>query len=499
MTSRSPSRLSSLARPVSTMLPRYALARRSFLKSLGSGLVALPFVDMLADSVARAADDQPLKFIGIYHPHGVAAEHWVMRDTDTETAFDLSFENCSLAPFDDAATYGKSYKDKIIAIEGIELLSSANGHETAATILTGSRVSGKPSNLSLDQYLAVTLGLGADTRVASAALAIGTDGAEPGATLSYGEGGAPLPKIIDPVKAFDLFFAGFVVGNDPEAIAAAARQRALGNSVIDFVNGDINRLRGKVGPREQQKLDQHLTSLRELEKQFTEMTSSAACTVPTKPNPAQFPSIKAYNGGEPYYDVITDLMVDILAQAMACDITRFSTLYLADLSYAGNPLGLPADNHGGVAHPYSASPIGNDGHPGGPGDPATWLPLAQINRYNYGKIARLMQRLDEFGALESTLIYASSDMGNPALHSTRNVPTLLAGGAGGKFQMGRRLKMPADCPDTDIWCSFDSPNFNGAPNNKLLVSIAQAFGAEIDTFGTQPNPADTTGTLAGLV
>jgi len=480
------------------MLPRQALARRSFLKSIGSGLIALPFVDMLADSVARAADDQPLKFIGIYHPHGIAAEHWAMRSSDTETAFDIAYENCSLAPFDDAATYGKSFKDKIIVIEGIELLSSANGHDTAATILTGSRVSGKPANLSLDQYLAVTLGYGSATSVASAALAIGTDGSEAGMTLSYGEGGAPLPKIIDPVKAFDLFFAGFVIGDDPAAAEIAARQRMLGNSVIDFLNGDINRLRSKVGPREQQKLDQHLTSLRELEKQFQETIASASCVLPGKPNPAEFPSIKTYNGGEPYYDVITDLMVGILAQAMACDITRFSTLYLADLSYAGNPYGLPVDNHGGVAHTYNGSPLGSDGRPSGAGDPATWLPLAQINHYNYSKIARLMQKLDEFGALESTLIYASSDMGNPSLHSTRNVPTLLAGGAGGKFQMGRRLKMPADCPDTDPWCGFDSPNFNGAPNNKLLVSIAQAFGAEIDSFGTQGDPALTTGTLAGL-
>jgi len=497
MKPRFPSRSFNPAAQSSTMLPRHALARRSFLKSLGSGLVALPFVDMLADSVARAADENALKFIGVYHPHGVAAEHWVMRPGDTETNFDLLFENSSLQPFDDAGTYGKSFKDKIIAIEGIELMSSANGHETAATILTGSRISGKPSNLSLDQYLAVTLGLGATTKVASAALAIGTDGPEVGSTLSFGEGGAALPKIIDPVKAFDLFFANFIVGDDPAAIAAAARQRALGNSVIDFVHADVTRLRGKVGPREQQKLDQHLTSLRELEKQFEETMTTTACEVPTKPNPAEFPSIKAYNGGEPYYDVITNHMVDILAQAMACDITRFATLYLADLSYAGNPLGLPADNHGGVAHPYSASPIGNDGHPGD-GNPATWLPLAQINRYNYQKIARLMQKLDEFGALESTLIYASSDMGNPALHSTRNVPTLLAGGAGGMFQMGRRLKMPADCPASDNWCTPESANWGGVSNNKLLVSIAQAFGAEIDSFGTQPDPADTSGTLPGL-
>lgn len=483
---------------VSSMLPRQILARRAFLRSVGAGLATLPIVEMLADSVARADDGQPLKFIGIYHPHGIAAEYWQRRANETETEFDITYENCSLQPFDDAATYGKSYKDKILVIEGIELLSSANGHDTAATILTGSRVAGKPSNISLDQYLAVTLGLGSETRVNSAQLAVGLDGSEPGTTLSYGDGGQPLPKLIDPIKAFDLFFAGFVSGDDPEAAAAAARQRALGKSMIDFINGDINRLKSKVGPREQQKLEQHLTSIRELEKQFTEAVAGGSCSVPGKPNASTFPSLKAYNGGEPYYDVITDAMVDILAQAMACDITRFSTLFLNDLSYTGNPFNLPADNHGGVAHTYDSSQAGNDGRPTGDGNPATWLPLATINRYNYGKIARLMQKLDEFGALESTLIYASSDMGNPAWHSTRNVPTLLAGGAGGKLPMGRRIKMAADCPETDLWCTPDSASFNASPNNKLLVSIAQMFGAEIESYGTQPDPKLTTGTLTGL-
>lgn len=483
---------------VKIMQHKYSPARRSFLKSLGAGLAALPFVDVLADSVAQAADELPLKFLGVYHPHGVAAEYWAMREQDSESDFDISYENCSLSPFDDAATYGKSFKDKILIIEGIDLLSSANGHDTAATILTGSRVSAKPSNLSLDQYLAVSAGMGSATRVASAALAVGLDGSMPGETLSYGEGGTPLPKIIDPVKAFDLFFAGFVSNGDPDAEAAAARQRAMGKSVIDFLDGDLNRLRAKVGPREQQKLDQHLTSLRELEKQFTDVALSAGCVVPSRPDASTFPSIKTYNGGEPYYDVITNAMIDVLAQAMACDITRFATLYLNDLSYAGNPLGLPTDNHGAVAHTYNGSPLGSDGRPTGPGEPSTWLPLAQLNRYSYSKIARLMQKLDEFGILESSLIYASSDMGNPALHSTRNVPTVLAGGAGGKFRMGRRLRMVADCPASDPWCSPDSATFTGAPNNHLLVAIAQAFGAEIDSFGTQPDPTLTTGALDGL-
>lgn len=477
-----------------------SLVRRSFLKSVGAGLLGFPLIDMLADSVAQAAGEElPLRFITIYHPHGLAAEHWVMRSSDTETNFDLKFENSSLAPFDDAASYGKSFKDKILVIEGVELLSGANGHDTAATILTGSRVSGKPSNSSLDQVLAVDKKLGAQTKLASIALAVGSDGSEAGTTLSYGAGGAPLPKIIDPMKAFDLLFSGFVPTNDPGAAAAAARQRALGKSVIDFVNKDVSRLHGRVGPREQQKLDQHLTSIRELEKQFEEQTAGTGCVVPAKPNASAFPKIKQYNGGEPYFDVITDTFVDMLAQAMACDVTRFATLFMADLSYSGNPLGLPADNHGSVAHTYSGSPVGSDGQPVGSGNPASWLPLAKFNRYSYGKVARLMQRLDELGVLDSSLIYASSDMGNPALHSTRNVPTVLAGGVNGKFRMGRRLKMQADCPASSPWCNPDSAEFKASPNNKILVSIAQAFGTDITSFGTQPSPTLTTGDMAELI
>jgi hypothetical protein len=89
-------------------------------------------------------------------------------------------------------------------------------------------------------------------------------------------------------------------------------------------------------------------------------------------------------------------------------------------------------------------------------------------------------------------------MGNPAQHSTRNVPTLLAGGANGKIQMGRRLKMVADCPSTDAWCEAGSKNFQGVTNNHLLVSIAQAFGVSVNSFGTQSSAADTTGPLPML-
>jgi hypothetical protein len=473
-------------------------SRRAFLRAVGAGFATLPFFRLVENSFAQSMGETlPLKFAGIYHPHGVSAEYWAMRSGDNETAFDLKYENCSLAPFDDAATYGKSFKDQILVLEGVDLMSNANGHDTAGTILTGSRIDGnrKPQNSSLDQYLATEKGLGAGTRIGSIALAVGTDALNSGEALSFGPGGQPLAKIIDPAAAFDQLFAGFVVGSDPAAAARAARERKLGQSVLDYVRSDVQRLSLRLAAEEKQKLDQHLTALREIEKQF-ETPQNTSCAVPTRPDPKQFPNLKRYNQGEPYFDVITNAFVDLMAQAFACDITRFATLYMADLSYKGNPLDLAEDNHGGVAHTYNASTIGNNGH-AATGTPATWLPLAQFNRYSYTKIARFMQKLDGLGVLGSTLIYASSDMGNPALHSTMNVPTLLAGGANGKFRMGRRVKLKPDCPATNEWCQ-STPDYSPTANSKILVSIAQAFGVPVDAFGTQPDPKLTTGALTEL-
>jgi hypothetical protein len=90
-------------------------------------------------------------------------------------------------------------------------------------------------------------------------------------------------------------------------------------------------------------------------------------------------------------------------------------------------------------------------------------------------------------------------MGDPSWHSTRNTPSLLAGGANGKFVMGRRLKINNDCPSTNEWCQEGDPDNTTVSNNKILVAIAQAFGVETNSFGTQPNPENSDGALTGLV
>ena len=160
------------------------LGRRQLLRT---GVYAAASVPLLRafGSVARADPGALKNFICIYHPHGIAAEYWALRTADSETSFDIGYDNCSLQPFDDAATYGKSFKDKLLVIEGIDHLSNANGHDSAGTILTGSRIDNKkPHNASLDQVLAVDHMLGADTPITSVALGVGNDSTDSGLTLS---------------------------------------------------------------------------------------------------------------------------------------------------------------------------------------------------------------------------------------------------------------------------------------------------------------------------
>lgn len=501
-------------------------SRRSFLRAVGAGATALPFYRLLEDSFAHAAGDPlPLKLITISAPHGIANEYWGMRSptspdvkvdgvsmkgNETETTFDITYPNCSLQPFDDAATYGKSFKNRLLLIEGLDL--ATDGHDGVASILTGSPLtSGLPANSSLDQFLAVEKGLGASTKRSNVVLCVGDSDIHAASTLSFSAGGAGVGKIISPFDAFDYLFSGFVPPTDVAGQAALKRRNALGQSVIDYVRGDVTRLRTRLAPVEQQKMDQHLAAIRDLEKSFATMSMGAACTmVPARPSSTAFPTdinkLKRFNGGEPTFDAVTNAFIDLLAQAFACDITRFATMVMNDLPWdsAGNAatdsLGyqLPSDFHNLVAHKYMSRGFDWQGKLASPGDATTWLSLAKYNKYVYSKVARLMQKLDALGAFDSVLIYVTSEMGNPSLHSSASVPTVLAGGASVPFRFGRRLKLDPDCaPPNDSCMAHDAKFANGA-NNHLLVSIAQAFGVNVNSFGKGPSTAFTTGALAGL-
>jgi len=103
-----------------------------------------------------------------------------------------------------------------------------------------------------------------------------------------------LPKIIDPVQAFNALFGGIAAPSDPGSQAAADHKRKVGRASWISCAVTIGKLRAKLGPVEQQKLDQHLTSLREIEKQLMPTVTTASCGVPPLPDATKFPKIKQY-------------------------------------------------------------------------------------------------------------------------------------------------------------------------------------------------------------
>ncbi|HYP77388.1 MAG TPA: DUF1552 domain-containing protein [Polyangiaceae bacterium] len=446
-----------------------SISRRAALTALGAGAALaalLPEVRPL-----RAASSPAKYFIGVYMPHGMAREFWVPRP-----GFQIAYEGSSLAPFDDAVSFGRSFRDQIVTLEGLDLTAglraSTVGHDASRVILTGSGKDGQ--NASIDQFLAVEQGLGKDTPLSSLVLGVGS--AEPALQwcISYAKGGTALPKLINPLATFNHAFGQFLVDPDPAASARAAREQRLGKSLLDYWRADLAELSARSPKAERDKLDQHATALRELEKRVLGQT--VTCAVPSRPDPTQFPAVGSYQGGEPYFDLISELQIDLMVQAFACGVTRIGTLFLADLSRTHFDPDLPEDVHTDVAHRY-ASP-GRNGK--GSSDAASQARLARQNRYVYGKIARILQRLSASGLLEETVLVAMSDMGDPSKHSSRQVPTLLAGGWGGALRAGRHIDLGAE----------------GTPSNRLLVSVQQAFGVESDSYGQSADPSILSGTLA---
>jgi hypothetical protein len=491
--------------------PSVQRSRRAFLRAIGAGALTFPFLRSLEISAVEAATGvAPQRLICFYFPHGVSSPLYRRQATDSENSFDLRFVEprsgapCVLRALDDAASYGTSFKDKLVVIDGLDFVSGAVGHDGTRAVFTGSGTAGKGS--SIEQYLALEAGLGKDTPFSSLVLGVGTN--KTGDHLdnvSYYKG-VTVSKVIDPGETFNTVFASILAKGDPALAAAAKARRVRGQSVVDFLRADIQHLSARLGPREKAKLDQHLTSLFEIEKQLAAFERESSCQIPTAP--PHFDSVRSNVDGEQNFEAITNLQIDMLAQAMACDLTRFGSFWMADLSRGAvlgtdivdDPVFTPdnPDVHQTVAHAYRAPYDSNDGSPNGdPGVVESWATSGVQQHYAYQKAARLLAKLAANGILDSSLVVIGNDMGDTGLHTSENVPYVLAGSAGGKLRTGRYLSLKPDCPPGHRYCEGGEKVV--IPHNRLLVSIAQMFGQPLEAFGETIDPEHARGALTELV
>lgn len=443
------------------------LSRRLLLGG-GATLLGLPFLESALPRAARAAAGAaPVRLVYIFLPNGLDMATFRPATAGMDYALPPMFTGLDALKPDFSIVTG---------LENANAKPDGAGDHAAGTssFITCAHPNKSQTDIKLgisaDQVAAQKLG--AATRLPS--LQLGIDGG--GSTgdcdsgyscayarnISWSDALTPLPKIVDPAQAFNQLFEGF----DPSASAAeAAKRRAYEKSVIDFALADVDALMPKLGATDKTKLDQYLTSVRELEKRVVDAGPGASCTPgtpPTKDAKLDYPGkVKA--------------MMDLMALALTCDATRIITLMFGNaVSQHTHPfLDITGGHHDISHHMSNATQIAQLAKIG------AWE-MQQIG-YFFDKLKALPDGADGQNVLFNSAVFVSSDISDGNRHNHDDMPIVLGGHAGGKLKPGQHV-MYTTKARTD-------------PKQKvsnLLVTMLEAAGVAGAQFG------DSTGPLSEL-
>ncbi|MEM1295213.1 MAG: DUF1552 domain-containing protein, partial [Verrucomicrobiota bacterium] len=339
----------------------------------------------------------------------------------------------------------KSHRDQMTILSGFSHPEQQgnNGHASGLTWLTSAKrpgLAGFKNSISLDQVIADQIGI--ETRFPYLTLSSGSG------SLSWTSNGVEIPAQSSPAK---IFKALFIDGTEQE-IAEEMRGFQRGRSIMDTVLGEAKKLHHELGHRDQEKLDEYLTSVRELEQRLQQSENWSQ-----QPKPkieAQPPTdISDRN------DVIGKqrLMNDMIVLALQTDSTRTVTFQLGGLnSPPSNIEGVKTDWHN----------LSHHGKDEGKIDELKLIEEAEFDVLN--EFLTKLQNVTENGEslLDRTSVLYGSNLGNASSHNWRNLPLILAGGG---FKHGSYI---AHDPD------------NNTPFANLFVPLAQRMGVEIDRFGS---------------
>src|SRR5262245_49183820 len=422
------------------------IPRRTFLQTAGVSL-ALPWLETFAAApnpdapntkhqTPNTKHQTPRRMICICAPLGFYPGNFVPKETGKNYQLSSYLELLS------------AYRDDFTVISG--LAGTSGGHQAISGFLTGVPRAGQPgvrNAISVDQFAAEHIG--AQTRFSSLVLS------GEGLGLSWTRTGARVPAHNSPSR---LFAEMFLEGQDHEVRTQLLRLKE-GRSILDDVRDQAKSFRTNLGADDRDRLDEYLTSVRELEQRLG-VDEKWRNTPKPKVNVQPPKDISNRN------DLIgrTRLLFDLAHLAVQTDSTRLITIMLAG-STSAPPIPGVTQGHHDLSH-----------HGKDPGK------LAQLNLIEVEcmKVLReLLAKLkqsQEGGAslLDRTTVYLGSNLGDASSHSTRNVPVIVAGGG---FRHGQHL-------------AFDPQN--PPPLCNLLVSMLQRPGIRADKFSTG------TGTLSGL-
>ena len=434
-----------------------SLSRRHFLRGLGACL-ALPAFESLnplgllaapANAAGAAGKSAPVRMAFLYVPNGTIPSAW-WPSGDAEKDFELSR---TLDPLE-------KVRHQLHVISGLDDINANPGPDGAGdharaggTFLTGVRIkktagSDIYAGASIDQVVAQQIGH--LTRFPSLELtcdAVRKSGnCDSGYScaysynLSWRSSTLPLAPEPNPRLVFERLFGA---GPPEERAANLKRRQEEQHSILDFVLQDASAIQRKLNGRDRQKLDQYLTSVREIEERIEKAERMPA----VNPNETAPPGIPSG------FDEHIALMCDMMILAFQTDSTRIATMLFAGegSNRTFSELGFAEGHHNLTHHQEKQEMIDK---------------VKEIDLWYVKQLARFLEKMEQTkdvdgqSLLHNSMIVYGSGNADGNRHSHTNLPILLAGSGGGNLKPGRYLKA------------------GGKPLTNLFLSMADRMGAQ---------------------
>ena len=418
------------------------VSRRALLKGAGVSL-ALPFLDAMhpALSQERLTAAAPVRRLGIIYYFGGATDRWT--PSGEGDSFTLAEGTAPL----------ERHKKKLLFLGGLSAdpdRSKPDFHDRAiASWLTGMEMHRDRIDVGVSMDQVAAAHLGKETQFSSLEIACEEASAANG-TMCYKDAHTRLPFEQNPRMIFErLFGDGGKV--DPAAIAA---RNAMDRSTLDMVTERITALKSRLGPADRIKLDQYLDSIRDVERRI-----QIAEKTPLENVKADRPAGVPDNWPD-YMKVMFDLQV----VAYQADLTRVITFMTArEATLMTFPhLGISMQHHEASHHNYEQEK------------------LDVLHRINIDQSELFAYYLDKMDAvkeahgslLDNSILFFGSTLSDPSVHSQRNLPVMLAGGASGNLNTGRYIRYAGDT----------------TPLSNMHLTILDKLGVPTDKLGDSTAP-----------
>lgn len=437
------------------------IGRRNFVAAIGLA-AGTPLLLPLVRSLIREAQgaEASKKLLIILGNYSFRDDHFLPVRQTSDSDFDLNPVMKALQP----------YKSDLIAVANpiVPGLASNGGHGVMDEDYLSCRKSPDwyhPQGPTIDRFLATKLGT--SDRLSSLSLVTGTENPNGNPQPSTDGFDKPYPSIIAPLDAYKKAFMDGVPaaqGTDPNVLLRRDQ------SLLDFVTSDIARLNARLAAPEREKLDRYTESLREIEKNLT-IKPVVTCSAPAAPGAELGKQLPPSNSMEQTY---FEAHLDMAVLSLACGVT-----HVALVSYSGDypaPIGPRAgisDTGDNGTHGYNHL---NDLNL-----------LSQITTFRMEKVAGAVAKLRDLGHQDTALVAYGDSNGN-VHHQSGDAMFFMTIGKLGYFTTNQFIRF--DRPSDD---KMKGPTRRGL--GEYYVSIANALGVSIDTFG---DPAFCQGPMPGL-